>query len=39
MLKVLALEVIACPRRDSRMQRVAVIAAILDCIRRKEEPP
>jgi hypothetical protein len=35
----------ACPRCDSRRQRIAVIqqakviAAILDCLSRKENPP
>jgi hypothetical protein len=44
-LKAFAIDVMACPRCDSRMQRIAVIqqpkviAAILDCLSRKEQPP
>jgi hypothetical protein len=44
LLKVFAIEVMACPRCDSRRQRSAVIqqpkviAAILDCLSRKERP-
>jgi ribosomal protein S27E len=45
LLRVFAIDVMACPRCDSRMQRIAVIqqpnviAAILDCLSRKEQPP
>ena len=45
LLKVFSVDVMACPRCESRMQRIAVIqkpsviAAILDCLSRKEEPP
>jgi hypothetical protein len=45
LLKVFAVDVMACPRCDSRMQRIAVIqqprviAAILGCLSRKENPP
>jgi hypothetical protein len=45
LMKVFAVDVMACPKCDSRMQRIAVInrptvvQAILDCIRRKEQPP
>ncbi len=45
LLKVFAVDVLACPKCDSRMQRIAVIQrpaviqAILDCVRRKEKPP
>ncbi len=45
LLKVFSVDVMACPRCDSRMQRIAVtqqpsvIAAILDCLSRKEQPP
>jgi hypothetical protein len=45
LLRVFAIDVMACPRCDSRMQRIAVIqqpkviAAILDCLGRKEYPP
>jgi hypothetical protein len=42
---VFSVDVMACPRCDWRMQRIAVIpqpkviAAILDCLGRKENPP
>jgi hypothetical protein len=45
LLKVFAVDVMVCSRCDSRMQRIAVIqqpsviAAILDCLSRKELPP
>ena len=45
LLKVFSVDVMVCPRCDSRMQRIAVIqqpsviAAILDCLSRKEQPP
>jgi len=45
LLRVFAIDVMVCPRCDSRMQRIAVIqqpkviAAILDCLSRKENPP
>ncbi len=45
LLKVFAVDVMVCPRCDSRLQRIAVIqqpkviAAILDCLSRKENPP
>ena len=45
LMKVFAVDVMACPRCDSRMLRIAVIQrpsvieAILDCIKRKEQPP
>ncbi len=45
LLKVFSVDVMVCPRCDRRMQRIAVIqqpkviAAILDCLRRKEQPP
>ncbi|MDP1832455.1 MAG: transposase [Geothrix sp.] len=45
LLRVFAVDVMACPRCDSRMQRIAVIqqprviAAMLDCLSRKEQPP
>ncbi len=45
LLKVFAVNVLVCPRCDGRLQRIAVgqqphvIAAMLDCLRRKEEPP
>jgi len=45
MIKVFAVDAMVCPRCDSRMQRIAVIeqpsviAAILDCLSRKEQPP
>jgi hypothetical protein len=45
LLKVFSIDVMACPRCDSRMQRIAVIqqpsviATILDCLSRKEQPP
>lgn len=45
LMKVFSVDVMACPRCDSRMQRIAVIQrpivikAILECVRRKEKPP
>jgi hypothetical protein len=45
LLKVFSVDVLVCPKCDSRMQRIAVIqqpkviAAILDCLSRKENPP
>lgn len=45
LLKVFSFDVMACLKCDSRMQRIAVIqqpkviAAILDCPSRKEQPP
>jgi hypothetical protein len=45
LLKVFSVDVMACPRCDARMQRIVVIqqpdviAAILDCLSRKEQPP
>jgi len=45
LLRVFAIDVMACPRCDSRMQRIAVIqqpnviAAILGCLSRKENSP
>ncbi len=45
LLKVFSVDVMVCSRCDSRMQRIAVIqqpsviAAILDCLSRKEQPP
>ena len=45
LLKVFSVDVMACPKCDSRMQRIAVIqqpqviAAMLDCLGRKEQPP
>ena len=44
LLKVFSVDVMVCPKCDSRMQRIAVIqkpkviAAILDCLSRKENP-
>ncbi len=45
LLKVFEVDVMACPKCDSRMQRIAVsqqpsvIAAMLDCLSRKAQPP
>ncbi len=45
LLKVFSVDVMACPHCASRMQRIAVIqqpkviAAILDCLSQKEQPP
>ena len=45
LLKVFSVDVMVCPKFDGRMQRIAVIqqpnviAAILDCLSRKENPP
>ena len=45
LLKVFSVDVMVCPHCESRMQRMAVIqqpsviAAILDCLSRKENPP
>lgn len=45
LLKVFSVDVMICPKCNSRMQRIAVIqqpsviAAIFDCLSRKERPP
>ena len=45
LLKVFAVDVLACPKCDSRMQRIAwttqarVIKAILACVEVKPQPP
>ena len=45
LLKVFSVDVLVCPRCDGRMQRIAVImqprviTAMLDCLKRKEQPP
>jgi hypothetical protein len=45
LLKVFAIDVLACPKCDGRMQRIAcitepkVIKAILDCVDGKGRPP